>query len=178
MAQAKRKKRMFNIELPLIKRTTQLVGYETKDLNNRDILYDLTRILKGKGAIIRFKLKVEGDQGITTANKFVLMPYHLKRIVRKGTDYVEESFTAKCKDSEIRIKPLLVTRRKVSREVKKALREKTKEEIMLWLEKRTSQELFEDILKNKIQKELSLKLKKVYPLSVCEIKALEVSKFF
>ena len=33
------------------------------------------------------------------------------------------------------------------------------------------------ILKNKFQKELSLKLKKIYPLSVCEIRMLEVTKF-
>jgi len=174
MAQAKRKKRMFNIELPLIKKTTQLIGYEIKDLDNRLIIYDLTRILKGKGSLIRFKLKVEGEKGITTANQFKIMPYYLKRTVRKGTDYVEDSFTTKAKDSEIIIKPLLVTRRKVSRIVKKSLREKTKEKLELWAKNKTSQELFEDILKNKIQRELSLELKKIYPLSLCEIKMLEI----
>ena len=177
MAQAKRKKRMFNIDLPLIRKTTQLIGYEPKDLDGKSILYDLTRMLKGKGAIIRFKLKVEDDKGTVKANQFRLMPYYMKRVVRKGTDYVEESFTAKCEDGEIRIKPLLVTRRKVSRSVKKALREKTKEEITTWAENKNSQTLFEEILKNKFQKELSLKLKKIYPLSVCEIRMLEVTKF-
>ena len=36
--------------------------------------------------------------------------------------------------------------------------------------------MFEEILRNKIQKELSLKLKKIYPLSLCEIRVLKVEK--
>ncbi len=176
MAQSKRKKRMFNVILPLIKKQTQLVGYEIEDLNGRSISYDLTRMLKGKGALIRFYLTVKDDIGTATANQFELMPYHTKRMVKKGTDYVEDSFVTKCKDTNVRIKPLLVTRRKVSRAVKKALRDKAREELSIWAASKDSQELFEEILRNKIQKELSLKLKKIYPLSLCDIRMLETTK--
>lgn len=176
MAQSKRKKRMFNVILPLIKKQTQLVGYEIEDLNGRSISYDLTRMLKGKGALIRFHLTVKDDIGTATADQFELMPYHTHRMVKKGTDYVEDSFVTKCKDTNVRIKPLLVTRRKVSRAVKKALRDKAREELSLWAASKDSQELFEEILRNKIQKELSLKLKKIYPLSLCDIRMLEITK--
>jgi len=176
MAQAKRKKRMFNVILPLIKKQTQLLGYEVEDLDNRSISYDLTRMLKGKGALIRFHLTVKDDIGIVKADQFELMPYHTHRMVKKGTDYVEDSFVTKCKDTNVKIKPLLVTRRKVSRAVKKALRDKAREELASWAASRDSQELFEDILRNKIQKELSLKLKKVYPLSLCDIRMIEIVK--
>lgn len=176
MAQAKRKKRMFNVILPLIKKQTQLIGYEVEDLNNRSISYDLTRMLKGKGALIRFHLTVKDDIGIATADQFELMSYHTHRMVKKGTDYIEDSFITRCKDGKIKIKPLLVTRRKVSRAVKKALRDKAREELTIWATSKDSQELFEDILRNKIQKELSLKLKKVYPLSLCDIRMLETTK--
>jgi len=176
MAQAKRKKRMFNVILPLIKKQTQLLGYEVEDLDNRSISYDLTRMLKGKGALIRFHLTVKDDIGIVKADQFELMPYHTHRMVKKGTDYVEDSFVTKCKDTNVKIKPLLVTRRKVSRAVKKALRDKAGEELASWAASRDSQELFEDILRNKIQKELSLKLKKVYPLSLCDIRMIEIVK--
>jgi len=104
------------------------------------------------------------------------MPYYLKRMVRKGTNYVEDSFSVNCEDAEIRIKPFLVTRRKVSRAVRKALRNKVKEELIKYLEKETIENIFDDILKNKLQKELSLKLKKIYPLSLCEIRVLKVEK--
>jgi ribosomal protein S3AE len=39
---------------------------------------------------------------------------------------------------------------------------------------KTSLELFSDIMVGKIQKELSLKLKKIYPLALCEIRILEI----
>ena len=40
----------------------------------------------------------------------------------------------------------------------------------------TSETIFKDLLKNQLQKPLSLKLKKIYPLSVCEIRVLRVEK--
>lgn len=97
-------------------------------------------------------------------------------MMRKGTDYVEDSFSVKCKDSELKIKPILITRRKVSKAVRNALRTKAKQEIEDYLKTKTAETIFEDVLRNKIQKELSLKLKKVYPLSLCEIRALKVEK--
>jgi len=104
------------------------------------------------------------------------MPYYLKRMVRKGTNYVEDSFSTETKDHQVRIKPFLVTRRKVSRAVRRALRNKAREELITYAKGKTTEELFEDILKNVLQKSLSLKLKKIYPLSVCEIRILKVEK--
>jgi ribosomal protein S3AE len=176
MAAAKRKKRFFTIEMPLIRKQTQLQGYETKDLENKYIQYDLTRSLKGKSMIITFKTKFDGEDLLTIPKELKLMPYYLKRMVRRGTNYVEDSFPTECKDAEIRIKPFLVTRRKVSRAVRKALRNKTKEELVEWAKNQTTEKLFEDILKNKIQRELSIKLKKIYPLSLCEIRVIKVEK--
>ena len=48
MAQAKRKKRFFDIEIPIIKKETQVQAYEPKELDGRFVSYDLTRFLKGK----------------------------------------------------------------------------------------------------------------------------------
>jgi ribosomal protein S3AE len=176
MATAKRKKRFYTVEMPLIKRQTQLQGYEPKDLENRYIKYDLTRILKGKSMIITFKTKLEGEELLTIPKELKLLPFYLKRMVRRGTNYVEDSFSTECKNAQIRLKPFLVTRKKVSRAVRKALRNKTKEELTEWSKEKTSEELFEDIIKNKIQKELSGKLKKIYPLSLCEIRVIKVEK--
>jgi ribosomal protein S3AE len=104
------------------------------------------------------------------------MPYFLKRMVRKGTNYVEDSFSAKCEDAQMRIKPFLVTRRKVSRKVRKALRDKAREEIIDYIKNKKSAELFDEIAKNTLQKPLSIKLKKIYPLSLCEIRVLKVER--
>ena len=95
-------------------------------------------------------------------------------MVRKGTNYVEDSFSAKCKDETLRIKPFLITRRKVSRAVRKALREKAREELTNYVKDKKSEDVFNDVMQNQLQKPLSLKLKKIYPLSLCEIRILQV----
>lgn len=175
MAIAKKKKRFFNVDIPLIRKTTQLQAYEIKELGNRFVKYDLTRQLKGKSSLITFKTEVTDDEIVLTKPyELRLLPCYLKRMVRRGTNYVEDSFETEAKDGKIVIKPFLITRRKVSRAVRKALRNKAKEELMLWAKENPVDEIFADVLRNKIQKDLSVKLKKVYPLSLCEIRVLKV----
>ena len=43
-------------------------------------------------------------------------------------------------------------------------------------EGKKAEEIFDDILKGNIQKPLSMKLKKIYPLSLCEIRILKIEK--
>ena len=123
-------------------------------------------------------VKVDKDKAITIPREIKLMSYFLRKMVRKGTNYVEDSFSINCKDAQIRIKPFLITRKKVSRAVRKALREKAHEELTTYVKNKDSKTLFEEIIKNQLQKILSLKLKKIYPLSLCEIRVLKVEKFF
>jgi ribosomal protein S3AE len=174
MAKAKKKKKFFDVNIPIIQKTTQLQAYNIEDLDKTFIKYDLTRFLRGKSMLLVAKVKVENDKAQATPQKIMLMPSFLKRMVRKGTNYVEDSFFAKCKDNEVQIKPFLVTRRRVSRAVKKALREKAREELTNYVKDKKSDEMFDEIIQNKIQKILSLKLKKIYPLSLCEIRIFQV----
>jgi ribosomal protein S3AE len=97
-------------------------------------------------------------------------------MMRKGTNYVEDSFSAECKDAVLRIKPFLITRKKVSRAVRKALREKAKETLMGYVKTKDIETLFDEIMKNQLQKFLSLKLKKIYPLSLCEIRFFSIKE--
>ena len=176
MAIAKRKKRFFDVKIPIIGKTTQLQAYEIKELDGRLIQYDLTRILKGKSMLLKLKV-IANEEGVTSVPREAkLLPYFLKRMVRKGTNYIENSFSTECQDATLQIKPLLVSRRKVSRKVRKALREKATEELIEYAKTKKSDQIFDDLLKNKIQKPLSLKLKKIYPLSLCEIRILKVQK--
>jgi ribosomal protein S3AE len=174
MAIAKKKKRFFEVDMPIINKQTQLQGYEIEELAGRNIIYDLTRILKGKNLIMNFQVKIEDEKAIAYPKKIQLLQGYIKRMMRKGTNYVEDSFLAKCKDNQMRIKPFLITRRKVSRAIRKSLRNKAKEELIKYVENKTSQDLFEEAMRNTIQRDLSLKLKKVYPLSLCEIRILGI----
>ena len=176
MTIAKRKKRFFDVEIPLINKETQLQAYEIKELDKRFISYDLTRLLKGKSTLLQLKVKVTGENATAIPLQIKLLPYFLRRMVRKGTDYVEDSFSTKCEDAQIRIKPFLITRRKVSRAVRKSLRNKAKEELINYTKDKTIDTIFKDILRGQLQKLLSLNLKKIYPLSLCEIRILKIEK--
>jgi len=173
MAIEKRKKKFFDVEMPIIGKQVQMQAYEISELEGRFMRYDLTRILRGKSLMLTMKVKVKDNKAATYPIKAVLMPYFLRRMVRKGTNYVEDSFSAECKDAVLKIKPFLVTRKKVSRAVRNALRVKAKEELIAYVKDKTSETLFDDVLKNQIQKPLSQKLKKIYPLALCEIRVLE-----
>lgn len=176
MAQAKKKKRFYDVEMPIINKQTQILAYELPELDGRFIKYDLTRILRGKSILMQFKVSIHDNKAIALPRGILLMPYFLRRMIRKGTDYVEDSFIAESRDAVVKIKPFLITRRKVSKRVRRGLREKAKEEIKRYLKDKLSERVFEEILKNKMQKELSMILKKIYPLSLCEIKSMEIEK--
>ena len=176
MAQAKRKKRFFEVDVPVIRKETHLQAFEPEEINGKTIKYDLTRLLKGKNVILYLKVRKDGEKFVAYPTKIETVHSSLGRIVRRGTDYVEDSFIADCKDYQLRIKPFLITRRKVHRSIRNALRNKAKEEIIADIKDKRSEVVFEDLIRNHMQKELSLKLKKIYPLSACEIRVLEVLK--
>lgn len=178
MAIAKRKKRFFDVEIPIIGKTTQLVAFDISELEGKYIKYDLTRILKGKNILLDLKVHIENEHATSYPIELKLIPFYIRRMMRKGTDYVEDSFSVDCKDAKIKIKPFLITRRKVSNAVKKALRENAKKAIEDYLKSKTSVEIFDEILRNRVQKEFSLKMKKIYPLSLFEIRSLKVEKVF
>ena len=155
MAVAKKRKRFFDVDIPLIDKETHLQAFEIDELKGRMIKYDLTRMLKGKSMILISKIKVENDKAISVPREIRLMPYFLRRMVRKGTNYIEDSFIAQCIDTKVRIKPFLITRRKVSRAIRSALRQKTKTELENYLKNKNSEEIFSEILSGQIQKQFS-----------------------
>jgi len=176
MAQAKRKQKFFDVEMPILKKETQLYAYDIGELKGKTIKYDLTRLLRGKSVLLKLDVGVKENKAIAEPKEFMILPYFLRRVIRKGTNYVEDSFSAETKDAKVKIKPFLVTRKKVSREVRKALREKAREELILYLKNKTTNDVFEELLQNRLQKPLSLKLKKIYPLSSCEIRFFAIEK--
>ncbi len=175
MAVAKHKKKFFDVNIPLLNKDTQLLGYDINELNGRIIKYDLTRLLKGKSIEMNFKIHMNEKKELTCyPTKMYMLPFFLRRMVRKGTNYIEDSFETNCSNHTLRVKPFLITRRKVSRPIRNSLRIKAKEELIEYIKDKSSDEVFDDILKNKLQKILSLKLKKIYPLSLCEIRVMEI----
>lgn len=169
------KKRFFPVESRLTSTKIQLYALSPEVLVGKTIKLDLTKSLRGKA--FELKLKIRQDGSALKADPFSLKLFqsYVRKVVRKGIDYVEDSFETSSKDAKLRIKPLLITRNRVSRGILNALRESTKKNLILHIKIRNSEEVFTDIITNKLQKYLAGKLKKIYPLALCEIRAVEIT---
>ncbi len=176
MAKAKKlqKKIFFEVSSSLTASKISLYAASAEELNGRIIKLDLTRSLRGKGLELRLRVKAENGVLSCEPVSLELAGSYIRRAFRKGADYVEDSFVADCKDVKAIVKSFMLTRNKVSRAVRRELRNTSREFLVGHLKMRTSKEIFNEIMTNKIQKELSLKLKKIYPLAFCEIRIFEV----
>lgn len=175
MAQTKSvKKKFFEVKLPLTTTKVHILGYTPEELEGRVIKLDLTRNLRGKSIELKARIKnVSGSlEGVPMSME--VMPAYIRRVIRKGTDYVEDSFETECKDAKLRVKPFMITRKRVSRSIRRELRDLTKKHLEAHLKVRSAEEAFSEITSNKMQKELSLKLKKIYPLAFCEIRMIAI----
>ncbi len=169
-----KRKKFIEAEIPLINTKIELIGNSPEDLKDRTIKLDLTRRLKGKSVEALVKIKIKDDKAVAYPIKIKLMPYFIRRMIRKRISYIEDSFETPSQESILRIKPFLITRKRVSRAVRKTLRNKTKNWIEDYIAEKKDDEIFNEILSNKMQRPLSLMLKKTYPLSLCEIRILEL----
>lgn len=168
------KKKFLQVNIPLINKEIELLGNSIESLDNRFIKLDMTSDLRGKSLELNLKVSLKEGKAVAEPLQAYLLEYYIRRMMRKGTDYVEDSFLVNCKDHRIRIKPFMITRKRVSKQVRKALRDCTKKEIEEYVKEKNFQNLVIDMINNKIQKELNQKLKKIYPLGLCEIKFIGI----
>ena len=167
------KKTFFEVSAPLVSTKIYLYAATPEELDNRTVKIDFTKSLRGKNLelLMRVKNRDGSLEGIPESVK--LASSYVRKVVRKGTDYSEDSFETPCRDFQTRIKPLMVTRRRVSKTILAALRESAKKQLETHLKTRNAEEIFSEIISNKIQKQLAIKLKKIYPLALCEIRMFE-----
>ncbi|MBI2628851.1 hypothetical protein HYW74_02110 [Candidatus Pacearchaeota archaeon] len=168
------KKKFLQVQIPAISREIELIGTGIETFNNRHIKLDLTPELRGKSLELKLVIKLKDRKPIAEPKEIYLMGYYIRRMMRKGTDYVEDSFLIQCSNHRIRIKPFLITRKRVSRTIRNALRVAAKEFLIEYVKEKTFENLILDVINNKMQKELNIKLKKVYPLGLCEIRFLGI----
>ena len=164
------KKGFFEVRTPLTATKIQLYGTSIEEIEGRIIRLDLTRSLKGKSFELKMKV-VKNEKDLEAEPiSLELMGSYVRRMMRLGIDYVEDSFKAELKDGKAIVKPFMITRNKVSRAVRKELRNSARKFLEAYLKTRDTREAFTEIITNKVQKELFIRLKKVYPLALCEIR--------
>jgi len=176
MATAKKgaKKVFFEVTAPFTSAKLHVFGSSIDEVVGRTITLDLTRSLRGKSFVLILKLAKEGDKLVGKPVSLTLAGSFIRRSMRSGTDYLEDSFIAETKEGKVRIKPFMIARNRVSRAILGELRAAARKTLEEAVRIKTPTELFSDLMTNKLQKELSLKLKKIYPLAFCEIRAFEL----
>ncbi len=170
------KKKFFDVKLEILESIVHLLAYSQDSLNGRIIKLDLTKILKGKNCEARFKVKKHDSDMIGEIFSFTVFPSYIRRIIGHNISIVEDSFVAKSQDTSLRIKPFLITRKRVHRSVRKALREEARDFLTKAAEERTREKFFQNVISGILQKQLSRRLKKIYPLAVCELRVVKVEK--
>ncbi len=170
------KKKIFEIEIPLLGSSTNAGAINIQELDNRTVKIDLTRQLRGKSMEAVFVVSVRDNKAYAHCIGMTLLPFYIRRAMRKGISYVEDSFVCHTKDNVLRVKPFLITRREVYRSIRKSLRNNCREFIMAFCSDKGSEEVFDALISGGLQRELSMKLKKIYPLSFCEIRVCKFEK--
>lgn len=168
------KKKFLQVQIPMINKEIELLGTSNENLDNRFVKLDMTPELRGKSIELKLHIKLNEGKPIGKPVEAYLMGSYIRRMMRKGTDYVEDSFQVQCQDHRLRIKPFLITRKRVSRSVRAALRDETKKELIEYTKNKTFENILLDFINNKIQKELNIKLKKIYPLGLCEVRYIGI----
>lgn len=170
------KKQYFDVKLELLNSIVPLLAFKPEQLEGRTIKLDLTKLLKGKGAEGKFIVEKKEDNFEAKIFSFRLYPTYIKRLIGHKISIVEDSFVCRAKDIEVRVKPFLITRKRVHRSVRKALRNAAREFLEKNIASKPRDKLFQAVFISLIQKAMSAKLKKIYPLAVCEIRVLKVEK--
>lgn len=141
-----RRKKFIKVDIPTTRMEIELMGNSIEEIENKTIKLDLTRQLKGKSVEGTFKVKIKNKKAVAIPFKIKLMPYFIRRMIRKRISYVEDSFTTPSQESMIKIKPFIITRKRVSRVVRKTIRNKARNWIEDYLAERKNDEIFNDLL--------------------------------
>ena len=171
-----KRRKFIDVDVPALSTKIELIGNAVKEMENKTIKLDLTRHLKGKSVEGDFRIVIQDDKAVAMPFQIKLMSYFIRRMIRKRISYVEDSFSTPSQESMLTIKPFLITRKRVSRAVRKTLRNKARNWIEDYTSDKTDEAIFVDILSNRMQKSLSLVLKKTYPLSLCEIRMVSIER--
>lgn len=170
------KRKLFDIHLTAADIVVQVFGASADSLKDKIIALDLTRFLKGRSCEAKFKIIKKDDKLLGDIFSFAIPQSYIKRLIGHDISIIEDSFIVKSSNGKLRIKPFLITRNKVHRSVRTELRKQAKEEIESFCANKSKEEIFNAVVNSTIQRIMLKKLKKVYPLGICELRKVEIVK--
>jgi len=156
----------------------EIPSFEPKNLVGKCIkvsLMSLTGNPKKQNANIKFKISnVTERKASTEVVSYELSSSYIKRMVRKGKSKLDDSFILESKDKiKFRVKPVVVTRKKVQKSVLTALRKDLKEFLGQKAKEKDFSNFLNEILFGRFQMETKKKLSKVYPVALFDLRVVK-----
>ncbi|MFC1686184.1 hypothetical protein ACFLZZ_04170 [Nanoarchaeota archaeon] len=173
---ARERLKTYWVEVPELNQKFAILTSKPDTIPGKLIKLDLTRMLKGRSMEANLLVQKEGDKyfGDFVATK--VAQSYIKRMMRKNISWIEDSFVVKSKDQQLRVKPFMITKKRIHRSVRKKLRETTKELLIKFISESKTKDVFEAVIRGGFQREVSSQLKKIYPLAFFEIRVLKIEK--
>ena len=137
-------------------------------------LMNLTRDIKKQNIIMKFKVVgLKENKAMTESIGYKIVPTFIKRIIRRGRNNLHDSFVCKTSDEKnIRLKPLIITVNKTKGVVINSLMNALRANLTEYVRKITYKELIHELVSHKLQSNLKVPLRKIYPLRSFEIKEM------
>ena len=173
-----KKKQWFPIMAPKQFENTVLgetLVYEPQAMLGKTLthsLMNLTNDIKRQNINIHFKIvRIEGDKAMTSIVGYEIIPYSVKRFVRRNSEKMDMSFTCETSDNVfLRVKPLIITKADVKGSTAARMRNTIIQFLIKAIKKMTYDEFLNDLISHKMQAMMRENLSKIYPLKVCEIR--------
>ncbi len=154
---------------------------ESKILIGKKLKIDLSSLIgdmrKQSISIGFIVTEVSGNQAKADAISYNLSTAHIRRMVRAGKDKLESSFVADIKNNKkIRVKTLILTKAKTKNSVLTGIRKEISNYFIELGKVSDFNDMLGGMINGELIKDLRANLKKIYPLSVLEIKSIELLK--
>lgn len=139
-------------------------------------LANLTGDIRQQSVTLKFLVtSLDGDAGIADVVSCEMAPSAIRRIVRRGSDRLDESFICEAENGQkVRIKPMIITKAATNSAVHHLLRKALVSSIAKYVKKHAFESLINEVITSKLQTTVKSELKKVYPLKAVEVRALEI----
>ncbi len=136
----------------------------------------VTSDVKRQNANATFQITgVKENRLQTRLIKYEVSPSFIRRCVRKDRTRVDDSFICKTSDNiSVRIKPFLVTAHTVNGSRETLLAKLARTTLRDVISKLDYSNLIEEIVSNRLQKNIATALRKVVPLKTFEIRVMEI----
>lgn len=139
-------------------------------------LSNLIGDMKRQNIVVGFKIKeIKGNDAYAELISYGMLQTHIRRLVRTGQDKIEDSFVVETKDNiKIRIKTIILTKNKTKNSVLTKIMMYGRDAIKTSFSNNSFKQELGNIILLQLQRKLKQEMNKIYPLSVFEIKKLEI----